>query len=68
MDDGTTGYLVPLRDVTALAERVCALLADPAAARAMGDALRQKLLRHHSREAVIPMYQKAYAHLLEGRL
>ncbi len=35
--DGETGYVVGGRDVTALAGRLTALLADPAAARAMGD-------------------------------
>jgi phosphatidyl-myo-inositol dimannoside synthase len=35
--DGETGYVVPGRDVAALAERLTALLADPAGAAAMGD-------------------------------
>jgi phosphatidylinositol alpha-1,6-mannosyltransferase len=34
--DGETGYVVPGRDVAALAERITGLLADPARARAMG--------------------------------
>jgi len=34
--DGETGYVVPGRDLTALAGRITALLADPAKARAMG--------------------------------
>ena len=34
--DGETGYVVPGRGVAALAERIIALLADPARARAMG--------------------------------
>lgn len=35
--DGESGYVVPGRDVAALAGRVAELLADPAKARAMGD-------------------------------
>jgi phosphatidylinositol alpha-1,6-mannosyltransferase len=35
--DGETGYVVPGRDTGALAERLIALLSDPATARAMGD-------------------------------
>ena len=35
--DGETGYVVPGRDTSALAERLIALLSDPATARAMGD-------------------------------
>jgi phosphatidylinositol alpha-1,6-mannosyltransferase len=34
---GETGWVVPGRSVTAVAERVTALLADPAAARAAGE-------------------------------
>ena len=55
--DGETGYLAPLRDVAALAERVCQVLADPTAARATGARLRERLLREHSLEAVVPLYQ-----------
>ena len=35
--DGETGYVVPGRDVTALAGRLAELITDPARARAMGD-------------------------------
>jgi glycosyltransferase involved in cell wall biosynthesis len=62
--DGETGYLVPLRDVAALADRVCRLLAEPAAARAMGARLRTQLLRDQSLEAVVPLYQQAYDRVL----
>jgi phosphatidyl-myo-inositol dimannoside synthase len=34
---GETGYVVPGRDVAAVADRICGLLADPAGARAMGE-------------------------------
>jgi glycosyltransferase involved in cell wall biosynthesis len=62
--DGVSGCLVPLRDVRALAERVCSLLAEPACARAMGQRLRDRLLREHSREAVVPLYRAAYERVL----
>ena len=64
VEDGKTGYLAPLRDVAALADRVCRLLADPAAARAMGARLRSQLLREHSLEAVVPLYRQAYDQVL----
>jgi glycosyltransferase involved in cell wall biosynthesis len=57
---GQSGWLVPFRDVRALAERVCAVLADDDAARAMGGRLRRRLLCEHSREAVVPLYRQAY--------
>ena len=37
MLNGETGYVVPGRDVTALAARLTELLADPAGARTMGE-------------------------------
>jgi glycosyltransferase involved in cell wall biosynthesis len=67
IDNGTTGYLVPLRDVAALAERVACLLSDPTAAREMGLRLRYRLLREHSLEAVVPMYRAAYDRVLGAR-
>jgi phosphatidylinositol alpha-1,6-mannosyltransferase len=62
--DGETGYLVKFRDVTALASRVCELLADPEHAHAIGAKLRSQLLRDHSLEAVIPLYRQAYDRVL----
>jgi glycosyltransferase involved in cell wall biosynthesis len=62
--DGENGHLVPFRDVAALADRVCQVLADPAAARAMGQRLRTKLLQEHSLEAVVPLYRQAYDRVL----
>jgi glycosyltransferase involved in cell wall biosynthesis len=58
--DGQTGYLAPLRNVPAMAERVCEALDDPTAARAVGERLRQHLLDEHSLEAVVPLYRQAY--------
>ena len=66
VQDGKTGYLAPLRDVAALADRVCRLLADPAAAREMGARLRAQLLREHSLEAVVAMYRRAYETVLSA--
>ena len=62
--DGETGYLAPLRDVSALASGVCRVLADPAAGNAMGARLRERLLRDHSLDAVVPMYRRAYDSVL----
>jgi glycosyltransferase involved in cell wall biosynthesis len=67
LEDGVSGMLAPFRDVDALAERVCALLADPPRAGRMGALARQRLLTEHSRAAVIPLYQAAYARVLGGR-
>jgi glycosyltransferase involved in cell wall biosynthesis len=63
--DDQTGYLAPLRDVNRLAERVCQVLDDPVAARAVGTRLRERLLREHSLDAVVPLYRQAYDLVLE---
>jgi glycosyltransferase involved in cell wall biosynthesis len=62
--DAENGYLVPFRDVAALADRVCQLLADPSSSRSMGNRLRTKLLKEHSLEAVVPLYRRAYDRVL----
>jgi glycosyltransferase involved in cell wall biosynthesis len=62
--DGENGYLVPFRDVAALADRVCRLLGDPETARQMGHRLRSKLLEEHSLKAVVPLYRQAYDRVL----
>jgi glycosyltransferase involved in cell wall biosynthesis len=66
VEDGVSGYLAPLRDVAALAERVCRVLADADGAAVIGARLREKLLREHSLEAVVPLYQHAYDQALAG--
>jgi glycosyltransferase involved in cell wall biosynthesis len=58
--DGETGYLAPLRDTRALANKVIRALADPQTSRAVGARLRDALLREHSLDAVVPLYQEAY--------
>jgi starch synthase len=45
IDDGKTGYTVPLDDVDALTDRLVSLLSDPALARAMGEAGRARAER-----------------------
>jgi glycosyltransferase involved in cell wall biosynthesis len=58
--DRLTGVLAPFRNVGALADGVCEMLADPQRARAMGERLRKKLVCEHSLEAVMPLYRMAY--------
>jgi glycosyltransferase involved in cell wall biosynthesis len=41
VEEGRTGFLVPIEDASALARRACDLLSDPAARRAMGRAARE---------------------------
>jgi glycosyltransferase involved in cell wall biosynthesis len=62
--DGASGWLAPFRDVRALAERVCWVLAQPEAARLTAGRVRARLLREHSLDSVVPRYQRAYAEVL----
>jgi len=66
IDSGTSGYLVPFRDVAALAENVCRLLAEPELGVMLGARLRDHLLREHSLDAVVPLYQQAYDRALQA--
>ena len=43
IDDGVSGFLVPVRDTDALADRLVALARDPARRRALGEAARQRI-------------------------
>jgi hypothetical protein len=47
-----------------MADRVCRVLSDPIASAGMGRRLRERLLREHSLEAVVPMYREAYERTL----
>jgi len=46
VEDGVTGYLVPLRAPEKMADAIMAILSDPEKARKMGDAGRQRVLDH----------------------
>lgn len=58
---GTTGLLVPAGDAGALAEALEGLVADPDRASAFGRAGRQRVLDHHSWEAVAARLEAAIA-------
>ena len=55
--EGETGYLVPPGNEAALAERIAALFADPAHARALGSAGRQLVVDHWSLERMVEGYE-----------
>jgi len=62
--DGETGYVVPGRDATSLAERIAGLLADPAGAAAMGDKGHSWIEREWTWDLVAERLQ----HILAGQL
>jgi starch synthase len=62
--DGEHGLLAPAGDVTGLADAVQRLVADPAAARAMGAAGRERARESLSRERMVAELDAVYADVL----
>jgi glycosyltransferase involved in cell wall biosynthesis len=62
--DGESGYLVPIRDVDALAGRLAVLLSQPALRRAMGQAARETVLGGYTWAHYQERVAEAYAVLL----
>jgi glycosyltransferase involved in cell wall biosynthesis len=63
--DGVTGYLVPPGDVAAMADRLCRLACDPAAARRMGEAGRLRVDEFSARQMVRRL-EELYEELMAG--
>lgn len=59
--DGTTGYIVPMGDVTALAERTMALLKDETLRKQMGKNALDHAITNFTKEKLVPHYEQAYA-------
>ncbi len=66
IEDGRTGYLVPPGRSDALADRISALLRDPAKARAMGDLGRSRAQQRFSLDSMSGAYLSLYASCLNG--
>ncbi|HLE83314.1 MAG TPA: glycosyltransferase, partial [Thermoanaerobaculia bacterium] len=64
VDDGATGVLVPAEDPAALARAVAALLADPAARRALGRAGRRRVAERFSTADWLGRLERVYAEAL----
>jgi len=64
---GSTGYIVPPRDVQAMAASLAAMAHDPAKAAALGLAGRLRAERQFSLPAMVDAYQGMYQRLLAER-
>ncbi len=62
--DGQTGLLVPIESTQALAETIGRLLADPAMAKALGAAGRERVTAHFSWEQMVARYEALYESLV----
>jgi phosphatidylinositol alpha-1,6-mannosyltransferase len=63
--EGEVGYVVPAGDATTLAARIATLLADPEAARRMGQAGRRLAERAYQRDVIGQQYAALLANLAE---
>jgi L-malate glycosyltransferase len=64
VDDGVSGYLIPMKDRDAYAERLASLLGDPARARALGAAGREAAVGRFHRSLIVGRYEALYRRLL----
>jgi glycosyltransferase involved in cell wall biosynthesis len=65
--DGETGYLVEVDAPEQIADRCVALLEDPALARRLGEAARQRVRERFGLERQLGAYLEYYGRLVEGR-
>ena len=67
IEDGVQGLLVPPGDAGRLASAIGRLLHEPSQARRLGEAARQRALKHHSRAAMVRRFENFYESLaVEG--
>jgi N-acetyl-alpha-D-glucosaminyl L-malate synthase BshA len=64
VDDGVSGFLVPVEDIAAFAERVRAMLSNRARAAAMGQAARGIAVERFDRRKIVHQYADLYRSLL----
>jgi glycosyltransferase involved in cell wall biosynthesis len=68
VDDGVTGYLVPPRDIDALASAIIQIVSEPARCRQMGIAGRRKLDAEWSPNVVAAQTLEVYRRAIEDRV
>ena len=67
VESGVSGLLVPPRDPEAAAEALASVLADPAAARRMGDAARERVEKGFSVERRLDRIETLYRRIIAER-
>ena len=67
ISEGETGYMVPVQDYAAMADRIIALLSDPEKARRMGERGRQVVEQKFSCAAQLRNTEELYARLLSRK-
>lgn len=67
IDDGTNGFLVPMRDSDTLAERIQRLLDEPDLAEQVGEQARAYVTEHHSWDALCASLEDHYERVQSGK-
>ena len=62
--DGESGFLVPPRDVAALAERLLCLLRDPSLREAMGSRGRRTVVQTYSIDRMVDELERVYRQVI----
>ncbi len=64
VEDGVSGFLLPVGDVEAMAEAAVSILADGERARTMGLAARSTAVERFGAERIVPVYERFYEEVL----
>ncbi len=68
IDDGVTGYLLPVGDVDAMAERAIEILSNDELARRLGAAGRAAAVERFAEQKVVPQYREMYERVIAGEV
>jgi glycosyltransferase involved in cell wall biosynthesis len=58
--DSNRDFIVPVNDEEAFADRLAALIRDPARRRALGDANRERVIRNYHIDAMVAAYDRLF--------
>ena len=67
VDDGLNGYLIPIKDVDALVEKLKVLIENKELRQTMGEAAREKAEREFSLDMVVEKHLQIYNELINGK-
>jgi L-malate glycosyltransferase len=66
VDDGETGYLLPVGDVDAMAERAVEILSNDELRRRMGRLGRERAIERFDEAKIVPQYRQMYERVIAG--
>ncbi|HEY0370600.1 MAG TPA: N-acetyl-alpha-D-glucosaminyl L-malate synthase BshA [Thermoanaerobaculia bacterium] len=66
VDDGVTGYLLPVGDIEAMADRGVEILRDDDLRKKMGKRGRESAVERFDEQKIVPIYREMYSHVLSS--